>query len=99
MDGEEPTKRRAANRITAKDEASHPACDLHDKRNKRGAAKDVPPFRILRRDMLHRREQDADPEPIVEPLPDYLEYLDHSVVEIGTIACLICTSPFSTRTS
>src|SRR5258707_15057306 len=75
------------------------ACDLHDKGNERRAPKDIPPFRIFRRYMLHRREQDADPEPIVEPIPDYLEQLDHSAVEIGTIACFICTSPFTTRTS
>jgi hypothetical protein len=49
--------------------------------------------------MLHRREQDADPEPIVEPIPDCFEQLDHSVVEIGTIACFIRTSPFVIRTS
>jgi len=54
---------------------AHAACDLHDKGDERGAAENVPPFRILWRNMQRRREQDADSEPIVEPLPDCFESL------------------------
>src|SRR5438105_993701 len=100
MDGEESTKCRAADGITAKDEARHPVAENRDTPCLLCRDDARPgPGRILRRNMLHRREQDADPEPIVEPIPDYFEYLDHSVVEIGTITCFICTWPFATRTS
>ena len=72
---------------------------LHNETNQRGSSKNVPPLRVVRRDVLHRLEQHADPDAIIEPAPDAGEEAPHKVVEIGTMTELIFTSPFSTRTA
>ena len=78
---------------------NHAARHLHDERNHGGGSKNVPPFGVLRRDVLHRLEQHADPNPIIEPKPDRPENPLHNVVTMGTTTDFIFTSPFSTRTS
>src|ERR1700676_2260168 len=71
---------------------------LHDESNQGRGSKNVPPFGVLRRDVLHRLGEDADPDAILQPPPDRSEKLLHKVVEIGTTTGFIFTSLFSTRT-
>src|SRR3977135_2298354 len=71
---------------------------LHDESDHGGGSENVPPLGILRRDMLHRLEQDADSHPVVEPKPRRLEEPLHNVVVMGTTTELIFTSLFSMRT-
>src|SRR5205085_3565019 len=77
---------------------SHATCNLNDESNHGGGSKNVPPFGILRRDMLHRLEQHADSHPVIEPKPGGGEEPLHSVSVIGTTTELIFTFPFSMRT-
>src|SRR6476620_2906711 len=66
MDGEEPTKRRATNRITAKDEPSHPVPDNrntpcllsrdHDRPGRRG----IPPEELPGKSHSESKSQQTD---------------------------------------
>src|SRR5436305_13617249 len=87
--------RRGRNkRKCQRDAARH----LHDKCNESRGSENVPPFGILRRDVLHRLQQEAEPNRVIEPNPDRLEQLLHDVVVMGTTTGFIFSSPFSTRT-
>jgi hypothetical protein len=68
----------------------HARDHLHDEREHRCAAEDVPPAGVMRDEMFQARaDQRRNPKPVIKPSPRADDYPFHSVVVIGMAMVLI----------